>query len=229
MIYKFMTKIIDFLPIITTILAAVFTREMYMNYKKNQNKYFLWWTIGIFTFGLGTLSESINILFGWSAINFKFWYIIGALLGGFTLAQGAVYFLMSEKIGDYTTAIGIIIISIPTYIVILTPLTIPEDFKGKLTGELFEWQWVRLFSPFINIYSFVFSFGGAVYSANKYFNQIDKEARFIGNIYISAGTLLPGIGGFYSKIGYTEVLFITEFIGLFMIYKGYNIIKSNRA
>ncbi len=223
-----MNRIAEFLPILTTLLAAVFTREMFQHYRRRKTKYFLWWTIGIITFGLGTLSESINLLFGWSEFNLRFWYITGALLGGFTLAQGTVYLLMPERFGDWTTVIWIIFVCVAATCVILTPLTIPEDFNGKLSGEVFEWQWVRLFSPFINTYAFVFSFGGAVYSANKYFQQIDKEARFIGNIYISAGTLLPGIGGFYTKIGYVEVLFVTELIGLFLIYRGYRIIKFNR-
>ncbi len=224
-----MSRIAEFLPIITTLLAAIFGYQMYQHYRARKTKYLLWWTIGIFNFGLGTLSESINILFGWSAFNLKFWYVTGALLGGFTLAQGTVYLLMSNKFGDRSTWMWSIFIGIAIICVILSPISLPDDFKGKLSGEVFEWQWVRLFSPFVNTYSFIFSFGGAVYSANKYFQQIDKESRFIGNIYISAGTLLPGIGGIYTKIGYVEVLFVTELIGLFLIYRGYRIIKLNQV
>jgi hypothetical protein len=221
-----MNRIAEFLPILTTILACIFTWEIFRHYKVRKTKYLLWWTLGIINFGLGTLSESINILFGWSEFNLRFWYITGALLGGFTLAQGTVYLLMSNKFGDRSTIIWAVFIGVAMTCVILTPITLPEDFTGKLTGEVFEWQWVRLFSPFINTYAFIFSFGGAVYSANKYFQQINKEARFVGNIYISAGTLLPGIGGIYTKIGYVEVLFVTELVGLFLIYRGYRIIRS---
>jgi len=222
-----MNRIAEFLPIITTLLAAIFTYQIYQHYRTIKAKYLLWWTIGIFNFGLGTLSESINILFGWSVINLKFWYITGALFGGFTLAQGMVYFLLSNKFGDRLTLFWLLFIGVAMVCVILSPVSIPEDFSGKLSGEVFQWQWVRYFSPFVNIYAFIFSFGGAVYSANQYFQQINKEDRFIGAIYISAGALLPGIGGIYTKIGYVDILFISELIGLFLIYWGYRIIRAN--
>jgi hypothetical protein len=32
---------------------------------------------------MGTFAESVNALFGSNPVNLKYWYIIGALLGGF--------------------------------------------------------------------------------------------------------------------------------------------------
>ena len=49
------------------------------------------------TFSLGTLTESINAIFGWSEWNTKVWYIVGALLGGYPLAQGTIYLLMNKR------------------------------------------------------------------------------------------------------------------------------------
>ena len=111
---------------------------------------------------------------------------------------------------------------------ILTPITIPDNFDYKLTGKVFEWKWVRYFSPLINLYAFLFLVGGAIYSAIKYYRQGVKEAPFRGNIFIAIGRLLPGIGGSFTRAGYVEVLYVTEFIGLILIYYGYSIIKLNK-
>jgi hypothetical protein len=97
-----MHKLIEYLPVITTIFSAFFVREIFLHYQKRKTKYLLWWTIGVLTFGLGTFAESINVLFGWSVVNLKYWYIVGALLGGFPLAQGSVYLLMNKKFADVT-------------------------------------------------------------------------------------------------------------------------------
>lgn len=70
--------------------------------------------------------------------------------------------------------------------------------------------------------------GGAIYSAIKYYRKGIKEAPFKGNIFIAIGGLLPGIGGSFTRAGYVEVLYVTEFIGLILIYYGYKIIKVNR-
>jgi len=223
-----MSIFIEYIPIITTFFSVFFVREIYHHYKKRKTQHLLWWTIGVLTFGLGTLGESINVLFGWNEINLKYWYIVGALLGGFPLAQGSVYLLMSKKLADFTTWFFVIGIAIGSICIILTPLTIPVDFDYKLTGSVFTWKWVRYFSPIINIYSFCFLVGGAIYSAFKYYKQIDKEARFKGNIYIAIGGLLPGIGGTFTRMGYVNVLFVTELIGLILIYVGYRIIKMDK-
>ena len=223
-----MKDYIEYIPIITTLFAIFFTYEIYSHYQYKKTKYLLWWTIGVLTFGLGTLAESINVLIGWSEVNFKYWYITGALLGGFPLAQGSVYLLMNKKFADYTSRFFILFISLAAICVILSPLSIADDFDGKLSGSVFTWKWVRNFSPLINSYAFIFLVGGAVYSAYKYYRS-GKEKRFIGNTYIAIGGLLPGIGGTFTRMGYVSVLYVTELLGLLLIYLGYRLIKKDKA
>ena len=38
---------------------------------------------------------------------------------------------------------------------------------------------------------------------------------------ICVGAVLPGIGGSMTRAGYVEVLYVTELIGLILIYAGY--------
>ncbi len=117
-----MHDIAEYIPIFTTLYAVYFFREIYAHYKTKIKTYLLWWTIGVLTFGLGTLAESINVLAGWSEINFKYWYIVGVLLGGLPLAQGSVYLLLSNKFGNVTTVIFTIIIAIASVCVVLSPV-----------------------------------------------------------------------------------------------------------
>jgi hypothetical protein len=223
-----MLKYFEYIPIITTVFSLYFTVEIYKHYKRRNTKYLLWWTLGVITFGLGTLTESINILVGFSEINLKSWYVVGALLGGFPLAQGTVYLLMKKKFANISTIIFVSLIAIASILVFLSPIDIPENFDNRLSGSVLEWSWVRLFSPLINIYALIFLVGGAIYSANRYFRLGERNALFMGNIYIAVGGLLPGIGGTFTRMGYVEMLFITELIGLLFIYFGYKIIKTEK-
>lgn len=224
-----MRGFIDYIPIVTTVVAIVFFIQILQHYRaKREARYLLWWTIGVATYGLGTLAESINTIAGWSEVNTRFWYVVGALLGGWPLAQGTVYLLLSKRMADILTTVFLVIIGIATVCVFLSPIQLPQDFDGSLTGSIFEWQWVRAFSPFINLYAFIFLFGGAVYSAYKYYNLGKDHPRFLGNVFISIGALLPGIGGAFTRMGHVEVLFVTELIGLLCIYLGYIIIRKDR-
>ncbi|NNL31769.1 MAG: hypothetical protein HKO80_01045 [Flavobacteriaceae bacterium] len=222
-----MQNFISYIPIATTLFSVFFISEIFKHYLQRKTSYLLWWTLGVLTFGLGTLSESYHALMGWNGANLKFWYIVGALLGGFPLAQGSVYLLMPRWFAHLTTVFFVGLIIVASYFVIQSPFLIPEDYDFRMTGAVFEWKWVRQFSPLINIYSFLFLVGGAIYSAIKYYGQKEKKVHFRGNIFIALGALLPGIGGSFTRAGYVEVLFVTEFLGLVLIYWGYRIIKTS--
>ena len=47
------------------------------------------------------------------------------------------------------------------------------------------------------------------------------EVTSAPSIFIAVGAILPGIGGAYSRMGYTEVLYMGEFVGLLLIWYGY--------
>ncbi len=223
-----MENLVEYIPIITTIFATFFSIVMFRHYNTRRTMYLLWWFIGIVTFALGTLTESINALIGWNETNMRAWYITGALLGGFPLAQGSVYLLMKRRFADVSSVFWVTVIVVAAVFVCLSPIQDPSTVDYKLTGKVLEWRWVRLFSPFINLYALIFLVGGAVYSAMRYNRSGGQEARFKGNIFIAIGGLLPGIGGTFTRFGYVNVLFVTELIGLFLIYVGYRIIRSDR-
>jgi hypothetical protein len=221
-------ELISYIPIATTIFAVYFFIIILRHYRqKPKALYLLWWTIGVFTYGFGTLTESIHALAGWSELNTKVWYISGALLGGFPLAQGTVYLLMKRRTAHILTGVLCTIVLVAAVCVALSPVTVGADFNYRLTGHVFDWQWVRGFSPFINSYSFVFLFGGAVYSAYQYAKKGRNHPRFLGNVFIGLGALLPGIGGSFTRFGYVEVLFVTELVGLLCIYYGYHIMRKD--
>ena len=222
-----MHQIAEYIPIATSILSVFFAIEIFNHWKVRRTPYLLWWTIGVVTFALGTATESINVLFGWSLANFKVWYIVGALLGGFPLAQGSVYLLAPKRFADITAWLFVSLILVASICVVLSPISLPTNFSGKLSGSVFSWQWVRYFSPWINIYAFLFLVGGAIYSAAKYAFMGNRQARLIGNVVIAIGAILPGIGGSFTRMGHVNVLFVTELIGLALIYIGYRIIKAD--
>lgn len=220
---------IEYIPIATSAFSVFFFIVIWNHYRSSPKRYLLWWAIGVFTFGFGTITESVNALLGWNEVNFRLWYISGALLGGFPLAQGSVYLLMSKKFSDVSSMVVVGIVILAALCVLISPINLPMGFDGKLGGKVLAWQWVRYFSPFINVYSFIFLVGGAVYSSMLYLKQDGRQKRFLGNVLIAIGALLPGIGGSFTRAGYVNVLFVTELIGLLLIFAGYIVIKRDSS
>jgi len=215
-----------FIPILTTVIAVVFSAALLRRYRARGGTHLLWWAAGTATYALGTATEASVTLFGWSEPLFRLWYISGALLGGAPLAQGTVYLLLSRRTAHRLTVALVTVIVVASACVLLSPLRLELVEPHHLTGGVLAWSWVRAFSPFINIYAFVFLVGGAVLSAWRYARNPATSYRAVGNAYIAAGSLLPGIGGTFTRFGHTEVLYVTEFLGLCLLWVGYRYITN---
>lgn len=219
---SFLHGLVLHLPILSTLCASYFAFELLSRYRrKGGGRHLLWWGIGMTTFGLGTLTEALTTLFGWHPLVFRLWYVVGAFLGGYPLAQGSIYLLMKKRFADRSAVLVSSVIALASLLVLVAPLNPALAEAHRLSGKVFEWQWIRLISPFINLYAVVFLIGGAVVSALRFRRAAGARNRYLGNILIAAGGLLPGVGGSFTRFGYVEVLYVTELAGLLLIYAGY--------
>ena len=219
-----MRRFVDYIPIATSLISLAFTVVLVRRYRERGGLHLLWWAIGTLTFAAGTLTESATTLFGWHEPVFRAWYITGALLGGAPLAQGTVYLLLPRRVADRLTILLVSAILVAATCVWVSPIAYAAVEPYRLTGKVLEWRWVRMFSPFINLYAVIFLIGGAILSALRYRRDPATHHRYIGNILIAIGAILPGIGGTATRFGHTEVLYVTEFVGLILIYVGYRVI-----
>jgi len=221
-------RAISYIPILTTIVAAFFAGAIFRRYAERGGRHLLWWGIGMVCYGVGTLTESVTTVFGWQEPIFRSWYITGALLGGAPLAQGTAYLLLRKELADRLAVVLVTVILVASACVAIAPIDYAQVEAHRLTGRIFEWQWVRAFSPFINLYAASFLIGGAIVSAVRYRRVPSGGRRAAGNALIALGALLPGIGGSFTRFGYTEVLYVTEFVGLLTIYSGYRLNTTAR-
>jgi hypothetical protein len=229
-----MAELVTHIPILTTVLSLPFAAIVFARYLEKRRAgdehrlHLLWWAIGITLFGAGTFAEGFTTLFGWHEPVFRSWYITGALLGGAPLAQGTVYLLVRRRWAHMMAIVAFGYVAIASVFVLIAPVDASIADDSVLSGDVFDWQWVRLFSPFINTYAFIFLVGGAVYSAMHY-RQEGQGTQSLGNVLIAVGALLPGIGGSFARGGATEVLYVTEFVGIILIYFGYRLNISERS
>jgi len=215
---------VHYIPVVTTILSVVFALEIYRRWQRFPERlHLLWWAIGVTVYGMGTFTEAWTTLFGWNIVIFRAWYITGALLGGAPLAQGSVYLLLKPRAAHVLTTLLVLYVIAASICVVMAPVNLAAVEPHRLTGSVFLWPWVRLFSPLVNLYAVIFLIGGAVLSALRYSADPATRHRMWANVLIAIGAILPGIGGTATRMGYTEVLYVTELLGLLLIWAGYRI------
>jgi hypothetical protein len=211
---------VHYLPILTTVLSALFAASLYRRWRIRRSPHLWWWAFGITTYGLGTAIESTITLAGNSVFLTKVWYIAGAILGGYPLAQGSLYLSWPRPLANKLTAASLTLVVVAAIFVILSPVHEALLDPVRPSGAVLAWSWVRLLTPFINVYAVFFLIGGAIRSAWRHYHERGHKYRAAGNALIATGAILPGIGGSFAKAGMVEVLYIGECIGIMLIWLG---------
>ncbi len=221
---------IHYLPLLTTALAAGFVVELVRRRSRRAGGTHLsWWAFGVFCYGLGTALESAVTLAGNTVWLNKAWYVAGAVLGGYPLAQGSVYLLASRPTARALTWISLPVVLVVATLVLLSPVHLAALEPHRPTGAILQWSWVRACTPLVNGYAAVFLIGGAIYSAVRD-ARTGRRGRTAGNIWIAVGALLPGIGGGMAKAGVVEALYVGELVGLVFIWIGHRLcVGTERA
>ena len=215
-----MTSPVHYLPIVTTILSALFAASLYRRWRIRHSPHLWWWAFGITTYGLGTAIESAITLTGNTIWLTKIWYIAGALLGGYPLAQGSLYLSWPRPFARKLTAVSLSFVTIAAVLVLISPVNAAALDPVRPSGAVLGWSWIRLLTPFINLYAVFFLIGGAIRSAWRHYRERGHMYRAAGNSLIAFGAILPGVGGSFAKAGMVEVLYVAECIGLIFIWTG---------
>jgi hypothetical protein len=211
---------VHYIPLGTTAVSLAFTTALFRKYLKKRSPHLFWWAFGVACYGSGTVVESVITLFGNTILLNKLWYVTGALLGGYPLAQGSMYLSHSKRFSDRATAITLPVVILTSILVLLSPVRMEMFQVTRPTGAILGWTWLRLVTPFVNTYAMYFLIGGAGLSAWRYFKKVHDGHRAAGNALIAFGALMPAIGGSMAKAGYVEVLYVLEFVGLILIWIG---------
>ena len=218
-----------YLPILTTILSILFATSLYRRWRARGAPHLWWWAAGITTYGLGTAIESAITLFGNSIALTKVWYIAGALLGGYPLAQGSLFLSWPRTFAKRLTVFTVTFVILAAVFVVLSPVNLAALEPDRPSGSILAWRWIRLMTPVINLYAVFFLIGGALRSAWRHYRVGGHRYRAAGNALIAAGAIMPGIGGAFAKAGHVEVLYVGECIGLMVIWLGDRVCSLERT
>lgn len=219
-------ELANILPFISTAVIFVFALLVFRRYLRRKGTHLLVWGIGLVFYGIGTLTESYHVVSGWNELNFRLWYLCGAILVAAWLGQGTIYLLVRRRIRGIRLAhillavllLGSIYGAYAVFAAQLDPSLLEGD---TLSGQAITSSGVRVLTPFFNIYGTVALVGGAIYSAWIFWRRRIMPHRVTGNILIAVGAMMPAMSGTLSRIGLTEWLYLGELLGAILIFIGF--------
>jgi hypothetical protein len=223
-----------YIPYLSTVVTFAFTAAVYNRYRQRGGMHLLLWAVGLFFYGLGTLSEVILGL-TFSAVLLKIWYLTGAMLTAAWLGMGTVHLLIRKGNTAQILTWVLAAVSVLAFILVILAPTLPgsyntslpasEQYKDILTRNGF----IILLTILLNIYGTLTLVGGAIYSAFLFWRKKVLANRMFGNILIAAGALSPAMGGTLLKAGLTDMLYLSEFVGAILMYVGFVLATSTQS
>lgn len=218
----------NYISLAATILALSFTIAVYNRYRHSRRLYLLLWAIGLFLYGLGTITEVISSL-TFNTLILKIWYLSGAMLTAAWLGQGTIHLLVRRRnVASALLGVLIILSTLALVLVVLAPTTnaaanydISEPISSQYEDILTRSGVIVFLTIILNIYGTIGLVGGAIYSAFIFWRKRILANRMLGNVLIAAGALMPAMGGSFLKAGLADMLYASEFLGVILMYAGF--------
>ncbi len=223
-----------YIPYLSTLVTFAFTVAVYNRYRQRGGTHLLLWALGLLFYGIGTLSE-VTLSLTFNAFVLKIWYLTGAMLTAAWLGMGTVHLLVRKgKIAQVITWV-LAVVSLLAFLLVLIAPTLPASYNVTLPAseqykDILTRSGLTIFLTIIlNIYGTLTLVGGAIYSAFLFWRKKILANRMFGNVLIAAGALSPAMGGTLLKAGYTDMLYISEFIGAILMFIGFVMSTSGKT
>jgi hypothetical protein len=215
-------------PYFSTLITFIFVIAVFRRYAYKKGTHLLFWGIGLVFYGLGTLMEVV-LAFSYNTLALKVWYLSGAMLTAAWLGQGTVFLLIRKRgVAPALAGLLAIVSLLAAGLILAAPVTqaagsyqITEAISAQYKDILVRSSLITLLTILLNIYGTITLVGGALYSAFLFWRKRVLVNRLIGNILIAGGALLPAMAGSFVKAGLVDFLYVSEFLGVVLMYIGF--------
>ena len=217
-----------YISILSTIVTFAFAAAVFKRWSYKKPNHLLLWGIGLVFYGIGTLTEVV-LSITYSDFVLKLWYLTGAMLTAAWLGQGTVYLLVRRRGVAHVLMAVLALVSLASLaFVFLAPVTsaaasydVSQPASLQYKDILERSGMMILFTILLNIYGTLALVGGALVSAFLFWRKKVLANRLVGNILIAAGALMPAMAGSFVKAGLVDFLYVSEFIGVVLMYAGF--------
>jgi len=218
----------NLIPLLSTIVSFAFTVAVFQRYLVRKGPHLLMWSIGLFLYGLGTLSE-VLLSMSFSPFLLKIWYLCGAMLTAAWLGMGTIHLLVRRGRIAWGITAGLGVLSLAGLALVLAaPLTAAAGAYNPSVAVSAQYKDILVRSGavtaltiILNIFGTLGMVGGAIYSAYLFWRKQVMLNRVLGNVLIAAGALSPAMAGSFVKAGLVDILYVSELIGAVLMFLGF--------
>ena len=218
------------LPIAAALIALAFSIQLFTRSGRRGTWYEAVWGLAMLMFAVATGALVLGVLDGWSSVEFRAYWLFGAVLTAPYLALGELYLLIRNR---WVAHVLLILLLAATAWAAATVRTAPmsealaQDFP--LGREVFgDGSRAHRLSQYFAFPGYFILVGGAVWSAAQMRGRAELRDRFFGVLLIALGATVVFIGsGVGAGFGLYAVFAVGHSIGIAVMYWGF--LMASRA
>jgi hypothetical protein len=220
------TGVFDLLACILALAAAVFIFDQHL---ERPRPYKLLWTLGLLFYGVAAGAVVAGELGRWSVADLKTWYLFGGVLTAIYLGLGSFYLQAPARVARWAVGIVAVLSVYAAIRLVFLPVSSAEaarlatlptstvtstEFRSLIPGD------VVAVTVVMNIAGALMLFGGAVWSAWKFYRKHAPGYRVASMVLLALGSVFPSILTGMQRLGNGGGAALGEFLGAACILVG---------
>lgn len=208
---------------LSVVISTVFCVVLAARWMRHRHPYEAAWAIGFAMFAVGAAAGLQHQATGVATdLNFKLFYLFGAILNVAWLALGTIHLLASPRTARWA---GWILVAFSVAAVIVVATTPVDLSQPRDTGRIFQATPLpRVLAGIGSGAGALILIGGALWSAWVFLRRRNAGRRALANVVIAVGVIVAGLGGLSAFTGASGVVEWTNLIGVLVIFIGFLLI-----
>ena len=211
-------------PLGAALVAFDFAVILAGRYLVRRQPHHILWTLALLEFSAASFAVFLGRLGGWTAGEFKTYWLLGAVLTVPFLAQGELHLLFRKR---EITSVLLIVLLFGTAFALARIRTADIDVRA-LGSDLPSGNDVFRMDPFVldmaryySIAAYVVLISGTAWSAWRMRGRPELRDRFVGTLGVALGTTIVAAGSAFAATGNATGFSLTLAAGLSVMFWGF--------
>ena len=211
-------------PLAAAGIAIVFAVLLGRQFEARRRPFLALWAVAMLMYAAAAAAVFLGVLGGWSAADYRVYWLFGAVLNVPFLAVGEAHLLVRNPV---VLRIMDVILAAATVVAIVLVFS-AEVSRSALVGNLpagklvwVEQPSMRILASACSYIAYVYLVAGTIWSAMKLRKRPMMRDRFLGTLGIAIGATVVAAGAAFAVKGMATGFSITLSVGIAVMFWGF--------